>query len=400
MRIVQITTSVNWGAVGRIAEQIGEHVLAEGGESYIIYGRYSNPSSSTVIRVGNKISFIVNYACARLFDMEGLSAWHSTKKLIKRLKEINPDIVHLHNIHGYYLNYKILFEYLNSTNIPIVWTFHDCWPFTGHCSHFVSANCRKWIKECEKCPLLNQYPKSPIFDGSRRNFRLKKSLFTESNNIHIVAVSEWMASLVELSFFKKKDIRIIHNGVDLNVFKPQNEHISDCCTIIGVASVWTEKKGLFDFFSLRNLLDINNYRIILVGLNSEQVKKLPSGIEGIERTDSIHQLAHLYSIADVFVNLTYEDTFPTVNLEAIASGTPVITYRTGGSPEAINHDTGLTIEQGDVKGVAAAVETLCNSEAFIKEKRRKLCRIRAEQLFEKDACFKKYTQLYSELRGG
>ena len=397
MKVVQITTSVNWGAVGRIAEQIGEHVMAEGGESYVFYGRYSNASKSHAIRCSSKLSLAINLFLSRLFDCEGLSARLSTKRLIAELEKLKPDIVQLHTIHGYYINYKLLFEYLNKNSIPIVWTFHDCWAFTGHCAHFVSADCNKWKTTCCKCPLLKEYPKAVLFDGSRRNYRLKKHYFAGNNNLHIIAVSQWMADLVNKSFFKGKDVRVIHNGIDLDVFKPYEREENSKFVILGVASVWTEKKGLNDFFELRKLLDGNDFDITLVGLNKEQLLALPEGVNGIERTESVEQLAKLYSCADVFLNLTYEDTFPTVNIESLACGTPVITYRTGGSPEAIDDTTGFVVEQGRINDAALIIQSMRNESVDVNNKRRRLCRDRAEKLFEKDTCFNNYIKLYSDL---
>ena len=397
MKVVQITTSVNWGAVGRIAEQIGEHVIANGGTSYIFYGRYSKASKSKSFSCSNKLSLAVNLFFSRVFDCEGLAAWLSTRFLIARLKKINPDIIQLHTLHGYYLNYNILFKYLNKRNIPIVWTFHDCWAFTGHCAHFVSANCCKWETMCCKCPLLGEYPKAILFDGSRRNYRKKKDLFTSNNNLHIVAVSEWMARLVKLSFFKDKDIKVIHNGIDLTVFKPYEREVKEQFIILGVASVWTEKKGLNDFFNLREILNSKVFNITLVGLNKEQLLSLPEGIIGIERTESIEELAKLYSSADVFVNLTYEDTFPTVNIESLACGTPVVTYNTGGSPEAIDSKTGFVVEQGNINKVASIIQSINSKHSEEKDEIRRLCRERAVMLFEKNARFKDYMQLYSSL---
>lgn len=397
MKVVQITTSVNWGAVGRIAEQIGEHVLANGGTSYIFYGRYSNASKSQSFNCSNKLSLLVNLFFSRVFDYEGLSAWLSTLRLIAKLKKIKPDIIQLHTLHGYYLNYNLLFKYLNKNDIPIVWTFHDCWAFTGHCTHFVSANCYKWETMCYKCPLLGEYPKALLFDGSRRNYRIKKNLFMKNNNLHIVAVSNWMAQLVNSSFFKGKDIRVIHNGIDLKVFKPYKRKTKGEFVILGVASVWTKKKGLNDYFKLRELLSSKDFVITLVGLNREQLLSLPEGINGLGRTESVEQLALLYSSADVFVNLTYEDTFPTVNIESLACGTPVITYKTGGSPEAIDKKTGFVVEQGNIDNIANIIKSIHSNLGENNDKRRRMCRERAEMLYEKDARFNDYIQLYNSL---
>ena len=276
-----------------------------------------------------------------------------------------------------------------------MWTFHDCWAFTGHCAHFVTAGCEKWKTGCFDCPLKGDYPKS-LVDCSKRNYELKKSLFEGNKNLHIVPVSDWMAGFVAESFLKDKARTVIKNGVDLNVFKPSDAETTDRIRVLGVSGVWNKDKGLYDFYKLRGMLD-DKYEIILVGLSSEQVKELPKGIVGIEHTESVQELAELYASASVFVNPTYADTFPTVNLEALACGTPVITYRTGGSPEAVTPETGWVVEQGDVEGIASIVKSLelrDKSEALAQ---RKACRARAEQEFDKDKCFERYIELYESL---
>lgn len=330
-----------------------------------------------------------------LLDNHGLASRRATRRVVEQITRIKPDVVQLHCVHGYYLNYRILFEYLNSTNIPVVWTFHDCWAFTGHCAHFVTANCEKWKTGCYACPLKGDYPKS-IVDCSKRNYELKKQLFGANKNMLIVPVSEWMADFVKQSFLKDKAIIVIKNGVDLSVFKvgiPKN----DKKRILGVSGVWNKDKGLYDFYQLREKLDKEHFEIVLVGLSKDQLKELPDGIIGIEHTESVQELAELYASATVFVNPTYADTFPTVNLEALACGTPVITYKTGGSPEAVSTETGWVVEQGDIEGIAALVKSLEKKTETVIISQRKACRDRAEQEFDRNKCFEKYLQVYENL---
>ena len=385
-------------STGRITESIGKLAIEKGWDCYIIHGaRYARPGSCMhSIQAVSKLGEYVHYAESLLFDNHGLASRRATKALIEQIKQIHPDIIQLHCVHGYYINYKLLFEYLNTTNIPIVWTFHDCWAFTGHCAHFVTVGCEKWKTECFHCPLKGDYPKT-IIDNSKRNYNLKKSLFAANSNLHIVSVSNWLADLTKQSFLKNKDINVIHNGVDLISFSPKEVKNKDRFRVLGVSGVWYKDKGLYDFYKLRGLLDKDRYEIVMIGLSGEQIKELPVGIIGIERTTSVSELAEYYSSADVFLNPTYADSFPTVNMEALACGTPVITYNTGGSPEIIDKLTGYVVEKGDIEGAASIIQILAdkNTEDLLEQRRQ--CRLRAEQHFDKKRCFDYYIELYEGL---
>lgn len=392
-RLLQINSTANWGSTGKIAEQIGELVMSHGWDSYIAYGRYANNSQSQLIRIGSKVSQAWHLLISRLFDRHGLASKCATKRLIKKIEQIKPDIIHLHNIHGYYINYEILFNYLQSIDTPVVWTLHDCWAFTGHCAHFVEQECYKWRIGCDNCPLRDSYPKS-FSDRANKNYKLKSTLFRSRRNIAIVPVSNWLANFVRQSFLKDKQITVINNGIDTNVFYPQQNKERGYYNILGVSSTWSNSKGLNDFYKLRTILDADKYHITLVGLTKQQIADLPEGIIGIERTNSIQELAHIYSDASVFVNPTYADTFPTTNLEALSCGTPIVTYKTGGCPETICSNSGIIVEQGDIKALKIAIEQVCsNGKAYYN----RACRKRAEEHFDKDRCFLQYLELYNEL---
>lgn len=399
-KILQINIRVNKGSVSRITEQIGVKVLEQGWESYVAYGRPSNPSKSHMIPIGSYNSVKLHYLMSNLTGRHGLFSTRATKQLVEKIIDLKPDIIHLQNIHGYYINYRILFEYLNSTDIPVVWTLHDCWSFTGHCSHFVSANCDRWKNGCHDCPLKHDYPRSLFFDFSKKDYELKKKLFAGNKNLHLVPVSHWLEGLVKQSYFKDHDIRVIHNGIDLSVFYPRQHKGTNKTKILGVAGVWGRGKGLYDFFTLRERLPKDKFDITLIGLTAEQIAEIPDGIKGVQRTDSVEQLAEYYSDADIFVNLTYADTFPTVNLESLACGTPIITYRTGGSPETIDESTGIVIEQGDIDALVEAVNVYRHLIPLEREEQRKTCRKRAEEYYEKGKCFEEYIALYKTLSGG
>lgn len=393
-KLIQINVTANWGSTGKISESIGACAIKNGWESYVAYGRYSNESQSHLVRVGSSINTYWHYGMQRIFDNEGLCSKRATKRLIAEIKRIAPDIIQLHNIHDHYLNYQILFEYLNNTDIKVVWTFHDCWAFTGHCFHFVTKDCERWKTQCGSCPLRNEYPKT-LLDRSVRNYTLKKSLFAANKNLTIVPCSEWMENFVRESFLNDKQILTIHNGVDLNVFAPtiRGTQTSETFKVLAVSSVWTPEKGIHDIYQLREMLP-EDVEIVMVGVSEKQQQQLPTGVRGIQRTQNIQELVELYNEAGVLINPTYADTFPTVNLEALACGTPVITYNTGGSPEAIDEKTGVVVPQGDVRALADAILRMKAHPLSSAD-----CRRRAEALFNKNDRYEDYIKLYESLIG-
>ncbi len=403
MKVLQINTGVNLGSVGRRAEDIGTMLIEKGHESYIaISSRTNRPSKSNLIVIGNKFDVTLHGLKSRLFDRHAFGSTKATMKFIEKVKEIKPDIIHLRNLHGYYLNIEVLFSFLKDANIPIVWTFHDCWPLTGHCSFFDRVNCFKWKTECNNCPNIKGYPRSYFIDNSKKNFYDKKRLFNSVKKMVLVGPCEWMVNFIQESHLQKYESRVIYNGIDTEVFKPNNEsalalksklNITDKKVILGSANIWDWRKGLSDFIELNKLID-NNTVIILVGLTPEQIKSLPTNMIGIERTDSIEELASYYNLADVYVNPTYVDNFPTTNLEALSTGTPVITYKTGGSPEAIDENTGFVIEKGDIEGLK--VKT---SEIITKGKGNYTtnCRNRGLKNFNKQVTVDHYYKLYESL---
>ena len=392
--LLQINVTANWGSTGKIAEQIGLCAQAHGWKSYIAYGRMMNPSMNELIKIGNTFDVYEHYAEARLLDNEGVASRRATRRLLQRMDEIQPDVVHLHNIHDHYLNYPILFRYLADKKIPVVWTQHDIWSLSGHCDTNL-LGCEKWKTECKECPAIGRWS----LDRSERNFKLKKELLAAIPSLTIIPVSDWLAGMIKESHLGVRSIQVIKNGIDLNVFRPLDKEVrkrfgipTSKRIVLGVAMPWSERKGLPDFLKLYDMLETDKYQILLVGLTKAQIAELPQGIIGIERTSSALDLAEIYSASDVFVNTTYYDNYPTTNLEAMACGTPVITYNTGGSPEAVDDKTGIVVEQGDVDALADAIrlikESPLSSEA---------CRKRAEEHFDKDKCFEEYIELYNQI---
>ncbi len=401
-KLLLINTSINTGSTGRIAEEIGLLANQYNFESYAAYGIKNNNSQLKLVKVGNSFDNYIHALRSRLEDNHGFSSTCATRKLIKEIGQIKPDIINLHNVHGYYLNVEVLFQYLAKKDIPIVWTLHDCWPFTGHCSYFDAVECDKWKHGCHNCPNLKGYPASLLRDNSKQNFERKRQLFTQVENLTFVAPCNWMADIARNSFMKDYPVKVIHNGVDLSVFRGEKEEginqilerfsLTGKRIYLGVASIWDKRKGLEDFRWLSEQLEENEH-IVLIGLNKEQIASLPKNITGISRTENVKELATWYSAANVFVNPTYVDNFPTTNIEALACGTPVVTYETGGSPEAIDIHTGRSVKKSDRNELLNTIREMAATSDEISS----LCRQRAETYFDKNARFEDYVSLFKSL---
>lgn len=378
MKVLQINTVCGTGSTGRIATDIHGGLLEQGIESYIAYGRGEAHNCENSIKIGTNWDVKFHGLQTRIFDNHGFASKQATIKFIDEIKKLNPDVIHLHNIHGYYINIEILFNYLKICNKKIIWTLHDCWSFTGHCAHFDFAKCEKWRIECKKCPQTKTYPSSYVFDNSKFNYKKKKELFTGIKNLTIITPSKWLANLVKESFLKEYKVEVINNGIDTNIFRPTESNfrkkykLEDKFIILGVASPWTKRKGFDDFLELSKMLKENEI-IIMIGLSEKQLKDLPDNILGIKRTNNTKELAEIYSIANVFFNPTYEDNYPTVNLEALSCETPIITYNTGGSIECVEEDNGWIIKKGKIREVIRIIrnekkEYILSEEKFNKDK--------------------------------
>ncbi len=396
MRVLQINTVFGTGSTGRIAKDIHTALVERGHESFIIYGRGNPNDSKNIEKIGNKLDFYTHAVITRLFDLHGFGSARITKSILKKTAEINPDVIHLHNIHGYYLNIDALFTFLKNYKKPIVWTLHDCWSFTGHCANFDYVECEKWQTHCQNCPEKRSYPKSVCFDNSYRNYEKKRALFSNIDNLTLVTPSIWLSGLIKRSFLRDYPLRVINNGIDLEVFKPresdfrEKNQLKNQFVILGVASVWNRRKGLDTFIKLSERLS-KGEKIVLVGLTKKQKKTLPMTILGIERTHKAEELAEIYSTADVFLNPTLEDNFPTTNLEAIACGTPVITYNAGGSPESVDENSGYVVKKGDIDAVIGAISSIRKSS---KEDYSIKCRNKAMEMYNLKEQFDVYLSTY------
>lgn len=390
MKLLQINSTCGFGSTGRIAVNILNTVIENGGDGLICYGRGTAPNGVPSYKIGSETLVRIHGVISRVTDRQGFYSANSTKKLVRKIEEYNPDIIHLHNIHGYYLDIRVLFDYLKKCGKPIVWTLHDCWAFTGHCAHFTAVGCDKWKTGCHSCPSKKEYPQSLVLDNSEKNYNEKKALFTGLKNVTLVTPSNWLGELAKESFLKEYPVKVINNGINTDIFKPtesdfkQRYGLKNKKILLGVASVWQESKGLGDFIKLSGELP-EDFKIVLVGLTDAQLSMLPKEIIGIKRTENAKQLAEIYTAADVFLNPTYEDTYPTTNLESVCCGTPVVTYNTGGSPESLIGGRGITVPVGDIKAMFKAAQTLAG--------------VKTDSPSEFDACkkFSEYEELYKNL---
>lgn len=365
MKVLFINGVCGIRSTGRIVTDLAEAYQAQGHEVRVAYGREHVPEKYQAIsfRIGTQANAWANALKARVLDNEGLNCIAQTKNFIQWANSYDPDVVWIHNLHGYYINIELLFSWIKSRpHMQVRWTLHDCWAFTGHCAHFSLAGCFKWKTQCYRCGERKSYPKSIFKDNCKENYLRKRAAFCGVPNMVLITPSRWLADLVKQSFLGEYPVEVVHNRIDTTIFKPTEGNIpgqfglKDKKIVLGVASAWNDKKGYSDFLKLAKMLD-DSYAIILVGLSKQQLKKLPPKIVGITRTDSAMQLAQIYTAADVFVNLTYEDTYPTVNLEAQACGTPCLTYRTGGSVESVPAEN--VVEQGDLEQMAAKIQEIC-----------------------------------------
>ena len=364
MKLLIINSVCGIKSTGRICTEIANEIIKNGHEVLILYGREKHYDNDINIskRINTEFDVLINCVKHRLFATEGFNAALNTKRLVKEIERFSPDIIHLHNLHGYYLNVEILFNFLKTYNKKVVWTLHDCWSFTGNCSHYSFIGCNKWQNMCHNCPQLKEYPKTFI-DKTRKNYIRKKEAFLGVKDLTIITPSEWLKKEVEKSFLSVYPIKVVNNGIDLNKFFPrkskfkEKHKIEDKKIILGVASSWTARKGLYQFAELSKIIS-SEYLIVLVGVSESIAKKLPDNILCLGKTNSTDELAEIYSASFVFANLSFEETMGLTSIEALACGTPVVTYNATALPEFMNEDCGVVLTQNKPHMVYEAIQKL------------------------------------------
>ena len=360
MKVLLINSVCGIGSTGKIVGALAENFEKQGHEVVIAYGRDGTVPDryrAFARRIGSDMDVKISALRSRLLDDHGFANEKATREFLKWAESYDPDLVWLHNIHGYYIHVGLLFDWIKSRpHMQVKWTLHDCWAFTGHCAHFTMAGCDRWQRGCGSCPECKRYPASLVLDRSRENFARKKRSFTGVSQMTLVTPSQWLADLVRKSFLGEYPVEVRRNTIDTELFRPtpgdfRKKHgFENKKLILGVASVWDRRKGLDDFLALRKLLD-DRYAIVLVGLTEQQINSLPEDIMGISRTNNVRELAEIYTAADVFFNPTYEDNYPTVNLEAESCGTRVITYDAGGCAETIRREDSCLLPVGEYRKI-------------------------------------------------
>ena len=400
--LLQINSTVGFGSTGKIVQDLQSHTRAHGWKSYAACGWNANQCGKDIYELKPKWEKFLHGASTRLFDNHGFGSPIATKRLIHFIRGIEPNVIHLHNLHGYYLNLEVLLTFLHSSSIPTIMTLHDCWPFTGHCCHFESSGCNRWIDTCGLCPEKAEYPKSIWLDRSRQNFIKKKELFSKLDNLVLVPVSAWMNKNLDRSFLSRFERRVILNGIDVSVFDQANfssdeqRHRSTRPIVLGVARAWGRKKGLDDFIGLSKKL-AGNANIVLIGVDPREARKLPENVTTINGIEDQMELARWYSRAAVFVNPTKDESFGLTNVESLACGTPVVTYDSGGARETVDKATGVVVKRGQVDDLYEAVCSILQQD---KKTFSRACRNRAVRYFSRQHQNEKYEALYKDILHG
>jgi putative colanic acid biosynthesis glycosyltransferase len=398
MKIFELNTFCG-GSTGRIAVSIADYAAKQGAQTVLGFGAdkaVPPQAEAYALRVGGKLGRKWHGALRKLLDAEGCGSVWATRRLIGFLKQYKPDVIHLHNLHGCYINHRLLFRYLQKANVPVLWTLHDCWAFTGHCAYFDRVGCERWKTQCFDCPQKHAYPESVGLDGSRCNYARKRALFTSLPNLTLVAPCRWLTEKLADSYLSGIPVRILYNGVEQSYFKQTpsdlREHyaLGGKRLVLAVASEWEERKGFAYLPQLARRLG-SGYRLVVIGLSQAQAAALGGMALCIPRTESAEELAAWYSAADCFINPTLEDNMPMVNLEALACGTPVAAFDTGGCAEAITPDYGIVVPKGDVEALVAAAQKLAPQ----KDQLQNACLLQAEH-FSAERSAAGYWELYRE----
>ncbi len=399
MKVLQINSFFSIGGPPKIVNGIYDALKINGDKCLIaaVRGEIQHPGDS--YQVGNRYSAYVNAIKTRVLDNEGFNARRATEKLVARAKEFSPDVIHVHNLHGYALNIEVLFDYLKTAGVPVVFTLHDCWTMTGHCPHFDAIGCDKWKNGgCHNCPQKKVYPSSLALDRSKRNYVKKKEVFSGVPDMTIVTVSDWLKGIVKESYLKDYDVRVIPNGIDLSVFRPVHGRLREMIPgnkkiVLGVAQNWCENKGFYDMFRLADALG-DGYKVVMVGIADKLMREVPDNVLAFGRTENAEELAKFYSDADIFVNFSVEESMGMTTVEALACGTPAIVYDRTAVPEVVDESCGFVVPAHDIEKAAETIREIIDKKPEMTEN----CVKRAEK-YEKNAQYGKYVELYRELLG-
>lgn len=352
MKYLFINSVAGFGSTGRIAAQTCRELMTQGHECVLAFGRIkANCADVPTVQIGNGLDYRLHGVRSRILDDHGFGSKEATRRFLEWVKRYDPDVIWLHNLHGYYLNLEVLFAYLRCCGKEIRWTLHDCWSFTGHCAYFDFVGCDKWRTGCHQCPQKGSYPRSLLRDNSAHNFARKKELFTNIPNLTLIVPSYWLEKRVKESFLRDYPVVVVYNQVDRSIFRPtpgnfREEHgLEHKKILLGVASVWDARKGLADFLALSSLLE-PEYQIVLIGLKPKQRQHLPSNVLGLPRTDSLEKLAQAYTAADLFLNPSTEETFGLTTLEAICCGTMAVVYQDTACEEIVAQFGGIAVPRG------------------------------------------------------
>ena len=352
MKYLFINSVAGFGSTGRIAAEKCRELMAQGHECRLAYGReVRNCEDIPTIPIGTALDFRIHGVMNRVLDNHGFGSKTATRRFLEQVRAYDPDVIWLHNIHGYYIHIGLLFDYLKQSGKKVLWTLHDCWAFTGHCAYFDYVQCDRWKTGCHNCPQKNQYPASLVLDGSRRNYEAKRRLFTDLPDLTLITPSNWLAGRVKESFLGEYPVEVVYNTVNKAVFKPtpsdfrRKYDLEGKILLLGVANVWERRKGLADFVELSGMLD-DRFRIVLVGITDEQARQLPDRILCLPRTDSVRQLAEIYTAADLYLNPSVEETFGMTVLEAACCGTDSVVYRDTACEEVAALFGGIAVPRG------------------------------------------------------